>query len=193
MTIKEHFNYLLEEYNLKKLHKKFIVLSIITILIIRGFYWILILFSEILKNKPELINKLSIVLIILFSLNIPFQKMQKDTTAEFLKELKLANTKHFNKKIKYMNKNDLLNFNLVEYHVTLNAFNENLEQYILNNKNEYEIPFYYVTLFIVAITKKNGLIAALFGIFYIAIRTFNEVKNFRVRHFIDADNLYKII
>ena len=118
--------------------------------------------------------------------------MQKDTTAEFLKELKLANTKHFNKKIKYMNKNDLLNFNLVEYHVTLNAFNENLEQYILNNKNEYEIPFYYVTLFIVAITKKNGLIAALFGIFYIAIRTFNEVKNLQepqvIQNMIKHDN-----
>ena len=192
MTIKEHFNYLLEEYDLKKLHKKFIVLSIITIFIIRSFYWVLIYFSEILKNKPELITKLSILLIILFSLNIPFQKIQKDTTTEFLKEIKLANTKHFNKKIKYMNKNDLLNFNLVEYHVTLNAFNENLEQYILNNKNEYEIPFYYMTVLIIAITKKNGLIITLFGIFYIAIRTFNEVKNLQeppiIQDIINHDN-----
>jgi ABC-type lipoprotein export system ATPase subunit len=192
MTIKEHFNYLLKEYNLNKLYKKFIVLSIVTTIVIRGFYWVLILFSEIIKNKPELIPKLSILLIILFSLNIPFQKMQKDTTAEFLKEIKLANTKHFNKKIKYMNKNDLLNFNLVEYHVTLNSFNENLEQYILNNKNEYEIPFYYITLLIIAITKKNGLIITLFAIFYIAIKTFNEVKNLNepvvIQDIINHDN-----
>ena len=176
MNIKEHFNFLLKEYKLNDLYKKFIFLSIITIIIIRGFYWILLLFSEIIKNKPELIIKLSICLIFVFSLNIPFQKILKDTTGQLLKEVKLANTKYFNNKIKNMNKYELLNFNLNEYHVTLNNFNDNLEDYILNNKNEYEIPFYYVTLIIIAFNKKNGLIIFLFAIFYIAIRTLNEIK-----------------
>ena len=58
----------------------------------------------------------------------------------------------------------------------INNFNENLEQYILNHKNEFEIPFYFTTLIILALNKKNGLIMALFAIFYIVIRVFNETK-----------------
>ena len=176
MNINEHFNFLLKEYNLNKLYIKFIVLSLGTTLIIRGFYWVLIVFSEIIKNKPELIQKFSIILLLLFSLNIPCQKMLKETTGIFIKEIKLANTNHFNNKIINMKKNDLLNFNLNEYHIMINSFNDNLEQFILNNKNEFEIPFYFTTLIILAINKKNGLIMGLFAIFYIVIRVFNEIR-----------------
>lgn len=176
MNIKEHFNFLLKEYKLNNLYKQFLLLSIITSLIIRGFYWVLLLFSEIIKNKPELITKFAIILIIIFSLNIPFQKLFKHITGKLLKQIKLANIKFFNNKIKNMYKYDLLNFNLNEYYITLINFNDNLEQYILNAKNEYEIPFYYITLLVVALNKKNGLIIALFAVFYIIIRTLNEVK-----------------
>ena len=174
--IQEHFKHLLKEYNLNNLYIKFKVLSIITIIITRGFYWILIVFTEVIKKKPELITNFAIVLLTFLFLNIPIQKMHNDTSGEFIKEIKIANTKFFNNKIKYMNKNNLLNFNLLEYHITLNNFNDNLEQYILNGRNEYEIPFYYFTLLTISITKKNGLIMALFSIFYIAIKTFNELK-----------------
>lgn len=176
MNIIEHFNLLLKEYNLKNLYIKFILLSIGTTLVIRGFYWVLLVFTEIIKNKPELTTYFSIILLILFSLNIPCQKILKDTTANFVKEIKLANTKHFNNKIINMNKNDLLNFNLNEYHIMINNFNENLEQFILNNKNEIEIPFYFLSLIIIALNKKNGLIIALFAIFYVVIRLFNEIR-----------------
>jgi ABC-type lipoprotein export system ATPase subunit len=176
MDVKEHLNFLLKKNNLNNLFNKFVFLSIITTLIIRGFYWVLILFSEIIKNKPELISQFSVILIIIFSLNIPFQKILKDITSELLKEIKLANSKFFNDKIKNMKKSELLNFNLTEYHITLNNFNDNLEQFILNKKNEYEIPFYYITLLIIAINKQNGLLIVLFAVFYIVIRTLNELK-----------------
>jgi len=176
MNIKEHFNFLLEEYKLRDLYNKYIILSIITTLIIRAFYWTLIIFSEIIKNNPNLITKFSIVLLVIFSLNIPFQMFHKKITAEIIKETKLANIKFFNEKIKNMDKIELLHFNLVQYYSVLDYFNDNLEQYILNIKNEYDIPFYYITIIILAINKKNGLILCLFAIFYIAIRVFNEIK-----------------
>lgn len=176
MNIKEHFKFILKEYNLNKLFNIFILLTILTVLIIRGFYWVLIIFSDIIQSKPELITKFSVILIIIFSLNTPLQKILKDVTAKLIKEVKIANTKYFNQKIKNMKKCELLNFNLTEYYITLNNFNDNLEQYILNEKNEYEIPFYYITLIIIAISKKNGLIAALLAVFYIVIRTLNEIK-----------------
>lgn len=176
MNIEEHFNIILNEYKLKSLYKKFILLTVITVFIIRGFYWILIIFSDIIQTKPELIKTYSIILILLFSLNTPLQKILKDVTTKFIKEIKVANTKYFNDKIKNINKCDLLNFNLTEYYITLTNFNDNLEQYILNKKNEYEIPFYYITLIIIAISKKDGLMITLFAIFYIVIKTLNEIK-----------------
>jgi ABC-type lipoprotein export system ATPase subunit len=176
MKIKEHLNFLLKEYNLDKLYKKFIILSVVTSLVMRIFYWSLIVFSEIIGKKPELIKIFSVILLVLYSITIPFQNISRDVTANFLKEIKLANTNYFNDKIINMNKYELLNFNLNEYHFTLNNFNEILEQYILNNKNEYEIPFYFTTLLIIAINKKNGLIIALFAIFYVFVRVFNEIR-----------------
>lgn len=176
MTIKEHFNFLLEEYKLKTQYIKFMVLSVFCSLINRGFYWVLIIFTEIINNKPKLIKPFSIILIILFSLKIPLEKILKDISSDFTKKIRLANTKYFNERVKYMKKSDLLNFNLLEYTVTINEFNNNLEQYILNAKNEFEIPFYYITLLIIALNKKNGLIIVLFAVFYIVIKTFNELR-----------------
>jgi ABC-type lipoprotein export system ATPase subunit len=176
MTIKEHFDILLKKYNLKNQYIKFIVLSIFCSLIIRGFYWVLIIFAEIIKNNSKLIKYFALILIFMFSLKIPLEKLLKDISSDFIKKVRLANTLYFNDRVKHMNKNELLNFNLLEYNVMLNNFNDNLEQYILNGKNEFEIPFYYVTLIVIALNKRSGLIIVLFAIFYIAIKTFNELR-----------------
>jgi ABC-type lipoprotein export system ATPase subunit len=104
------------------------------------------------------------------------EKISRDITSKFSKDMRLANTNYFNNRVKHMNKNDLLNFNLLEYNVILNNFNDNLEQYIINGKNEYEVPSYYITLFIIALTKRSGIIIVLFAIFYIVIKTFNELR-----------------
>ena len=63
MDIESHFSLLLERYKLNNLYKKFICLSVLTTTIKEGFYWSLIYFSEIVKNKPELITKFSGILI----------------------------------------------------------------------------------------------------------------------------------
>ena len=110
MPIKEHFEFLLVEYNLKNDYIKFIILSIFCSLIIRGFYWVLIIFAEIIKNKPHLIKNFSLILIFLYSLKFPLEKILKDVSSDFSKKMRLANITHFNNKVKNMNKNDLLNY-----------------------------------------------------------------------------------
>ena len=176
MNIEKHFEILLKKYNLNNIFNKFKLITVIATLIIRGFHWVLIIFSEIIKDKPEAIQQYAIILVIIYSLNIPIQRMLKYITGLFLKELKIANTNYFNDKLKNMNKNDLLNFNLSEYHIILNSFNDNLEQYIMNIKTKYEIPFYYITIIIIALNKKNSLIVLLFVIFYIVMKVLNEIR-----------------
>jgi len=176
MGIKEHFNFLLNKYKLKKQYVRFIILSVFCSFIVRGFYWVLIIFAEVIKNRPNLIKHFSIILIILFSLKIPLENILKKRSSDFTKRIRLANTQYFNERVKNMKKSDLLNFNLLEYTVILNEFNNNLEQYIINGKNEFEIPFYYITLLIIALNKKSGLIIVLFAVFYIVNKTFNEIR-----------------
>ena len=190
MNIKDHINLLLKEYNLINLYYKFLLLSVITTLITRGFYWILIIFYEIIKKNNKLIKKFSIILVIIFLINIPLKNMLKNITVKLMKEIKIANIKYFNIKIKNINKNDLLHINLLNYHNNLMSFNEDLERYILNSKNEYEIPFYYITILIITINKKNGLIFGLFIIFYIIIRTLNEVKILKEIKLINDTSIY---
>lgn len=176
MDIESHFSLLLERYKLNNLYKKFICLSVLTTTIKEGFYWSLIYFSEIVKNKPELITKFSGILIGMIGINIPLERYFNYTKAKLLKEIKLSNTKYFNDRIIKMSKQELLGFDLVEYFNILEHFNENLQEYILNIKNKYDIPVRCMTLIVVAMNKKFGLLIGLFVIYYAIVKSLNETK-----------------
>ena len=176
MDIESHFSLLLERYKLNNLYKKFICLSVLTTTIKEGFYWSLIYFSEIVKNKPELITKFSGILIGMIGINIPLERYFNYTKAKLLKEIKISNTKYFNDRIITMSKQELLGFDLVEYFNILEHFNENLQEYILNIKNKYDIPVRCMTLIVVAMNKKFGLLIGLFIIYYAIVKSLNETK-----------------
>jgi hypothetical protein len=176
MNIESHFNLLLDKYKLKFLYKKFICLSVLTTTIKEGFYWSLIYFSEIVKNKPELITKFSIILIGMIGINIPIERYFNYTKAKFLKEIKISNTKYFNDRIIKMSKQELLSFDLIEYFNILDHFNDNLQEYILNIKNKYDIPVRCMTLIVVALNKKFNLLICLFIVFYFIVKLLNEDK-----------------
>jgi len=176
MNIKEHLNFLLEEYKLKKLFNLFILLSIITLIIICSFHWILLIFSNIIKTHPNLIIMFSTILLCVYALSIPLKKYLKEIIEKLLYKVKLANIKFFNDKIKNMNKYDLLQFDLNDYYSKLHYFNDDLDKYILIQQHEYQIPFYFITLLIIALNKNNVLILIIFAIFYISIRLINEIK-----------------
>jgi ABC-type lipoprotein export system ATPase subunit len=174
--VENHFNFILDNYNLNYLFKKFVGLSILTTTLKEGFYWSLIYFSEIVKTNPDLIAKFSVILIAIIGLNVPVERYFNYTKAKLIKEIKLANTKHFNDKIIRMSKQSLLTFDLVEYFNILDHFNDNMQEYILNIKNKYDIPVRTITLLIVALNKKFGLLIGLFAIFYAVVKSLSEHK-----------------
>lgn len=176
MNIESHFDLILNNYKLTYLFRKFLGLSILTTTIKESFYWSLIYFSEIVKDRPDLITKFSITLIGIIGINIPLERYFTYTKAKLIKEIKLANTKYFNDRIITMSKQELLNFDLVEYFNILEHFNENLEDYIMNIKNKWDIPVRIMTLLIIALNKKFNLLIGLFAIFYAIIKSLNEHK-----------------
>ena len=132
MDIETHFSLLLKEYDLDSLYKKFIVASVLNTTVREGFYWLLLFFSDQLKNKPENMNMYSYMLIITLGLTVPFERIFNNLKAELLERLKLANSNFFNNRIIKIDKKELLNFDLVEYYNILSSFNDKLKYYILN-------------------------------------------------------------
>ena len=176
MNIEEHFDLLLDKYDLRRQHIKYIALSMLTTTLKESFYWLLIYFTEKVKNEPEMITKYAILLLGTFGLNIPVERQFNYAKTELMKEVKLANNKYFNERIINMSKKELLNFDLVEYFNILDHFNENLEQYITNLKNKLDIPIRCITLVIVALNKKFSILIGLFAVFYAIVKSLNEHK-----------------
>lgn len=176
MKIEEHFKLLLDKFNLNSSYKKFITLSVLSATAKEGFFWVLIYFSEIVKEKPELVTKLASALLAMLALSIPLERSAQNAKSRFMKEIKLANTKYYNDKIANMSKNELLNLDLVEYFNILDHLNDNIESYINNIKNKYDIPVRILTLTIIAYNKQYGLIVGLFAVFYAIIKLLNEHK-----------------
>jgi putative ABC transport system ATP-binding protein len=176
MNIEEHFNLLLDKYNLINYYYKYIALSMLTTILKESFYWLLIYFSEKVKNNSSMITKYAILLLGTFGLNIPIERQFNYSKTELIKEIKLSNNKYFNDRIINMSKKELLNFDLVEYFNILNHFNENLEQYIENIKKKFDIPIKCLTLVIIALNKKFSILIGLFAVFYAIVKSLNEHK-----------------
>ena len=133
MIIIDHINIILKKYNLEDLYNKFIYLAFTLTIIREGFYWLLLLLSNYIKENPANINKYIIILIVLWSVNIPTEWYYVKIKGELLKEIKLANNDYFNERVMKMSKAEILNFDLIEYFTVLMQFSENLEQYINEN------------------------------------------------------------
>ena len=176
MNIEEHFDLLLDKYELRSQYIKYLALSMLTTTLKESFYWLLIYFTEKVKNEPEMITKYAILLLGTFGLNIPVERQFSYAKTELMKEVKLANNKYFNDRIINMSKKELLNFDLVEYFNILDHFNENLEQYVTNLKNKLDIPIRCITLVIVALNKKFSILIGLFAVFYAIVKSLNEHK-----------------
>lgn len=176
MNIEEHFDLLLDKYNLRGHYHKYLGLSMLTTTLKESFYWLLIFFTEKVKNEPEMITKYAIMLLGTLGMNIPVERQFNYAKTELMKEIKLANNKYFNDRIINMSKKELLNFDLVEYFNVLDHFNENLEQYITNLKNKFDIPIRCLTLVIIALNKKFSILIGLFAVFYAIVKSLNEHK-----------------
>jgi len=176
MNIEEHFDLLLDKYELRPLYYKYLALSMFTTTLKESFYWLLIYFTEKVKNEPGMITKYAIMLLGTFGVNIPVERQFNYAKTELMKEIKLANNKYFNDRIINMSKKELLNFDLVEYYNVLDHFNENLEQYITNLKNKFDIPIRCLTLVIIAMNKKFSILIGLFAVFYAIVKSLNEHK-----------------
>ena len=176
MNIEDHFNLLLEKYELKTHYQKYIFLSMLTTTLRESFYWLLIYFSEKVKENNTMISQYAIILLGTLGVNIPVERQFNYAKIELMEEIKLANNKYFNDRIINMSKKELLNFDLVEYYNVLDHFNENLEQYITNIKNKFDIPIRCLTLIIVSLNKKFSILIGMFAVFYAIVKSMNEHK-----------------
>jgi ABC-type lipoprotein export system ATPase subunit len=195
MKIENHFKLLLDKYNLNTLYKKFIFLSILSSLVKESFYWGLVYFSELVKNNTQYINKFSIILITLIGINIPIDRYLNYIKTDFLTQISISNTKFFNDYVINMSKEELLSFDLVKYFNILDDFNFNLRTYINNQKDKYDIPIRIITLIVVALNKKFGLLIGMFCIFFSVIKNLSD-HNFikekeETKNIIKYDNIIK--
>jgi ABC-type lipoprotein export system ATPase subunit len=176
MDVKEHFELILNKYKLNNLYKKYIFLSMMSTVVKESFYWLLLYFSDIVKNEPDNITKYSLILIGVFGMSVPVERQYSKIRAELIKELRLANYDYFNSKILALDKLVLLNFDLVEYYNVLDHFSDNIQEYIANQKNKYDIPIRCVTLVIIAMNKRFNMLIGLFVLFYGFVKFMNEDK-----------------
>jgi ABC-type lipoprotein export system ATPase subunit len=173
-TVEEIYNLLLIKYELKGLYNKFIFSLILSTTIKESFYWLLILFSKKVKINPELINRYATIIIMNIGLYVPINRYFTYTKARFIEEMRLASSKHFNEKLLLLSKKDTLEIDLIDYNNILDNFNDNLESYIVNLKNRYDIPVKIITILVIAISFKP--IIVLFIVFTYIVNKLNKTK-----------------
>lgn len=177
--IENHISLLLDKYNLRSKYNFYIFISVLTTIVRESFYWALLLFSEIVKEKPQLLKILAMVLIVLIGINVPIERIYTYVRSNFMEDIKLANTKYFNDRIIHLSKENLLNFDLVEYFNTIRYLSSNIEEYIHNLKHKYEIPIRFITLVIIAVSKKFLILIGMFIIYFIIVYKLNEIKTLK--------------
>jgi ABC-type lipoprotein export system ATPase subunit len=176
MNIDEHINILINNYNLGLLHKKLLIMGLLSSVSKEGFYWLLIYFADNIKNNEDHIYLYGAILIGLLIIHIPIERYMAHTRAIFLEELRKANTKYFYDRIVNIDKTQILNFDLVEFNNIIDHLNDYLDQHILNNIIKYEIILRFITLIIIAINKKLNLLIGVFFIYFAIINVLNENK-----------------
>jgi ABC-type lipoprotein export system ATPase subunit len=174
--VDEIYNYLLTRYNLRFIHTKYILSSMIATTIKESFYWLLIFFSERVKFTPESINKYATILIIMIGIYVPANRFFTYIKAQFIEEMKISSAKYFNDRLLTISKKDVIDIDLVDHNNILDHFNDNLEIYIKNLKNKYDTPIRFISLVIIALNKNFRLLIVLFFIFFMIVKILNERK-----------------
>lgn len=188
ISITDHLNIILDKYNLHIVYYKYIIYSIITILLREIFYWTLIYFSDILVNTKDNINVYIIYLIILYSLNFPFDYLYKRARDDYCSKLSSATFKYFNEKLLNIDKGEILNFDLFAYYEKLFHFIETQELYILNYKNKIDIFISMLSIIIVIFYKKIFLLLFLLPTLYWLIYQKEELKLLEEEHLVSKSD-----
>jgi ABC-type lipoprotein export system ATPase subunit len=176
MNLDNYFNILIKNYDLEKLYNRYKNYCILYSLIKESFHWFLLYFSNLVKENPNIIYTLSSSLLLIYGLSIPIEKHLNFIKEELINKIKISNTKYFFYKILKLSKKDLLHIDLVEIYSIIEKINYNLEEFICNNKNKYEIPIRFSTLIFIGINKKYYLLIILMIIYYYTIQCFNSSK-----------------
>ena len=174
--IEEHINMLINKYDFRFLYKKYIILSIVSGFLYEMFYWLLLLFNNIIKENIDLVKLFSTILFSLLLIFIPIDNWHSKVKATLLEKIRIANCTYYLDKIIKLNKYDILNINLVKYIATIDNLSSNIEEYIINIKVKYDIPIKFITLIIISINKKYILIVFIFIIYFFIVVNLNENK-----------------
>ena len=174
--INNHIEILLTKYKLKTIYNDFMFYSILSTVIREVFYLTLIFFSKFVQIYPQYLHLFSIILIVLLFINIPVERYTNNIKSKFFTKIKLANIDYFNTRIINMTKANLLNFDLVNFYNILDDFNDNLEIYILNIRNRNIIPLRCISLIIISIDRKFGILIGLFLFLFIIVKILNDRK-----------------
>jgi putative ABC transport system ATP-binding protein len=176
INLNEHFDLLLDKYDLKDDYYKFLLVNGASRLLKEGFYWGLLYLSNILKDNPDKILNYSVFLIGLWGAHVPSERFTNHLKSNFIEKIKSANTKYFNDKITNLTKEQTLMFDLVEYYTMLDHLNDGFEGYVNNIKSKQDIPFRCILIFIIAYTKSFMSIIGIFTMYYFIVWSLNEHK-----------------
>jgi len=176
MKINTFLELIYNNYNLKNLYYKYIFFLMLSILIKEIFYWSLLYFNQLIKNNENKIKYYSNLLLFIFSLSIPIEKIFNNIKFDFLKSIKIAINDFFITRLNNLYKKSLLDIDLVEYNNTLEKIFIDIESYINRIKYLFEIVIKFNRIILITINKKFSLILLLFFVFFILIDFFNKDK-----------------
>lgn len=181
MDVKTHVNFLINKYNLNNLYYKFICTSIATNILRESFYWTLIYFSIKLETK-EHIKKVIVVLLSILFINIPLENLANEYKIQLVDRLKNSNTEYYMKKLQDIQKQDILQIDLVNYYNTVQSINVHLKEYIINKKLLNDIPITFISILVVILSKGLGnnntkgkiLLTVMLVVYFLIIIYINE-------------------
>jgi len=178
--IKTHIKLLINKYDLSSLYNKYKIFTIINNLIKESLYWLILIFSFLLKKYADKIKMFTFVLISLFCLNIPFDRYTISIRDELIIKLEEANDVYYIHNLVLISKNDILKIDLVRYFNSLELLNDNIKKYIQNIQIRAELPFSFITLLVISLNKnlktKNIFLVIIFAVFYFAMTFLNNRK-----------------
>ena len=158
MEIESHINFLIENYNLKNLYRKYILLTLLNSGCKETIYLLLIYFNHLLRSKPGNIKLYMSILLLLYGFNIPIASYMSRVQKQLSTELLLANNIYFNERIIKISKKELLNFDLVRFFSVLTNIQEDITNYLVTMKCKYDIPMKMVSVLILAFYNNNEII-----------------------------------
>ena len=184
VNIENHISNLFD-INLSRSNLKFKILTTGTFFFKEIFYWALIYFSDKVYNNPNDIFYYSKLILLILFLQIPIEQYTNTVTNKFISDIKIKNSIFFYKRLTNINKNKILNMDLIFYNNIVEHFNDNIEQYILNKRVIYSLPLRFIGLCIIAYNKKINYLIPVFFLYCYIIDKLNSSKYKKEKILID--------